>query len=171
MMNFEKITKEKVIGIALFFALCICISYVLFWFLQTNANKRKIAELENEIYVDIDDGNEIIDYEAEREEQELLLQKNSMDFDKLYSINTDVKGWIKIDALDISYPILQYTDNDYYLSKDIYKEKSISGSIFLDYRNSGFDDKNVVIYGHNMKNDSMFGKLDEMLKRKCSELM
>ncbi|MDE5830938.1 MAG: class B sortase, partial [Clostridia bacterium] len=63
-------------------------------------------------------------------------------------------------------PVVCTLDNDYYLKKNIYKEDSISGSIFLDYRNSGFDDKHTIVYGHNMKNDSMFGRLDEILKGK-----
>ncbi len=82
------------------------------------------------------------------------------DFEKLLRVNPDVKGWIKIASLGISYPIVQYKNNDYYLTRDIYRRNNVSGSIFIDYRNHDFEDTNTIIYGHNMKNDSMFGKLD-----------
>lgn len=124
-----------------------------------------MAELENQIFIENPVENEV-NIELDDEAKELIQQRNSVDFDKLYEINQDVRGWLKIDALGISYPIMQYTNNQYYLSKNIYKEESISGSIYLDYRNNGFEDTNTVIYGHNMKNDTMFGKLDEILKGK-----
>lgn len=74
-------------------------------------------------------------------------------------INEDYCGWITINNTNIDYPILQGIDNEYYLRKDINKEILASGSIFLDYRNSGFRDKNTIIYGHNMKNSTMFSQL------------
>lgn len=123
-------------------------------------------ELENLINIDNINPNGEIDYKNDEEAKLLIYERQSIDFDKLYEINSDTRGWIKIDSLGISYPIMQYTDNEYYLKKNTYKEDSISGSIFLDYRNNGFDDRHTIIYGHNMKNDSMFGKLDEILKGK-----
>ena len=79
--------------------------------------------------------------------------------ENLKSINEDYQGWIKIDNTNIDYPILQNKDNDYYLNKDFYKNNSSSGSIFMDYRNDFFNDENVILYGHNMKNKTMFSQL------------
>lgn len=79
--------------------------------------------------------------------------------EKLKELNNDYVGWIKIEDTNIDYPILQSIDNEFYLKKNILKEYSPSGSIFLDYRNYMFSDKNTVIYGHYMKNNTLFGEL------------
>ena len=159
----KKITKERVIGLILILILFGSLIYIVIWLYQTNLNRKQIAELENQIFTN----TEKIEHEN-KEDPEInkLIEKSKIDFNKLYEINSDMRGWLKIDALGISYPIVQYTDNQYYLEKDIYKKNNISGSIFLEYRNNGFEDKNTVLYGHNMKNDTMFGKLDEIGKGK-----
>lgn len=83
-----------------------------------------------------------------------------IDFEGLSKINQDVAGWIKIDDTAINYPILQGKDNQYYLNKTMEGIKNGSGSIFMDYRvNKDFSSLNTIIYGHNMKNKSMFATL------------
>lgn len=86
-----------------------------------------------------------------------------IDFNELESINQDVAGWLYMEALpDISYPIVQGTDNDYYLHHTYKKEDVFAGSIFVDCKNSkDFSDQNTIVYGHNMKNGSMFGTLKQ----------
>lgn len=87
----------------------------------------------------------------------------SVDFDALKAINPDVKGWLYIEALDISYPVVQGPDNDAYIHTTYEGTSNFAGSIFLDYQNQGdFSDGNTIVYGHNMKNLSMFGKLKQM---------
>lgn len=83
-----------------------------------------------------------------------------VDFAALKEINPDIVGWLDIEALDISYPIVKGKDNDEYLHRTFEKKDNFAGSIFMDYMNSAdFNDCNTIIYGHNMKNQSMFGKL------------
>lgn len=85
-----------------------------------------------------------------------------IDFASLKAVNEDVIGWLVVDALDISYPIMQSEDNDYYLHRTTEKTYNFAGSIFLDYENdSDFRDCNSIIYGHNMRNGSMFGTLKQ----------
>jgi len=88
-----------------------------------------------------------------------------VDFNSLKSLNSDVIGWIYIEAIpEISYPIVKGTDNDFYLKHTVEKVRNSSASIFVDYRNeSDFSDSNTVVYGHNMKNLSMFGRLSSLL--------
>ena len=72
----------------------------------------------------------------------------------------DVAGWIYIEGTDISYPIMFSGDDDTYLRTTIDKEHATAGSIFLEGHNlRDFSDSHSIIYGHNMRNLSMFGKL------------
>ncbi len=74
--------------------------------------------------------------------------------------NEDAIGWIAFDDLKLSYPIMQSTDNYYYLTHTFSKTENKSGSVFLDAGDtSDFTDYHSIIYGHNMKNGSMFGRL------------
>ncbi len=84
-----------------------------------------------------------------------------VNWEELKAVNSDITGWIYIEAIpDINYPICRGEDNDFYLHRTFEKSYLFSGSIFEDYNNSPyFDDPNTIIYGHNMKNGSMFAKL------------
>lgn len=94
----------------------------------------------------------------------------SVNFDELLKVNPDVIGWIYSHNTKISYPILQSSDNDVYLHTMIDGTYNKAGSIFMDYRNSSdFGDLNSIVYGHNMKNDSMFGTLNEYKKQEYYE--
>ena len=84
-----------------------------------------------------------------------------VDFEAMYRINPDIIGWLYVDAMpSIDYPILQSSDNDYYLHHSPEKETTIDGSIFADYLNyPDFADPNTLLYGHNMRSGAMFGSL------------
>lgn len=87
---------------------------------------------------------------------------NNVDLAKLVAKNSDVKGWIYIDGTDINYPLLQGYDNDYYLYLNYSEEYSDGGSIYIDSANKAdLSDDHTIIYGHNMKNDTMFGTLND----------
>lgn len=82
-------------------------------------------------------------------------------FDELQSVNPDVYAWITIPGTEIDYPILQHaSDNSYYLMHNIDGSYGYPGCIYTENLNSkDFTDNNTVIYGHNMKNGSMFAQL------------
>lgn len=91
--------------------------------------------------------------ESEAEEQ-------TIDFAELRKINEDIVAWIQIPGIDVDYPVVQGEDNEYYLYHTFRKEANKAGSIFLDYRNrADFTEQRVIIYGHNMKDGSMFSSL------------
>lgn len=114
----------------------------------TDAKKPEVPDDKNTDYPEASDSEEKMPY----------LQ---VDFDGLQTINPDVIAWIEIPALEISYPVVQGGDNSYYLSHLFTGEYNSNGSIFVDYHNKrDFTDKNTIVYGHNMKNGSMFGTLD-----------
>lgn len=85
-----------------------------------------------------------------------------VDFAALHEMNPDVVAWIYIEDTAISYPIVQGTDNKKYVNQMVDGRYNAAGSIFMDYRNdSDFSDRNTVIYGHNMKNGSMFAQVPD----------
>ncbi len=85
---------------------------------------------------------------------------NDMDLDSLQAVNADVLGWIEIPGTDLSYPLVQGTDNQYYLEHTWKKDPSAAGSIFLECQCSpDLSDFNTIVYGHRMRNGSMFGSL------------
>lgn len=83
-----------------------------------------------------------------------------VDFQSLQEMNSDVVGWIYIPGTHINYPVVQGTDNDYYLNRLFTKQWNSAGSIFMDYRNApDFTDWHTIIYGHQMNNRTMFNDL------------
>lgn len=83
-----------------------------------------------------------------------------VDFKGLKALNRDVIGWIYVPDTEINYPIVHTTDNDYYLDHMVDRTENSSGAIFLDARNPGdLSDLHNIIYGHHMKNGSMFAAL------------
>lgn len=85
--------------------------------------------------------------------------KSKDKYQQLYNENNDYKLWIKINNTNIDYPVVQGDDNQFYLNHDFYKNPLSSGSIFMDYRNDFENDKCIILYGHHMKNKTMFGDL------------
>lgn len=83
-----------------------------------------------------------------------------VDFDKLKKINSEVVGWLYCKNTQINYPIVQTDNNEYYLHNMINGEYNFAGTLFVDYRcEKDFAGLNTIVYGHNMKNGSMFGEL------------
>ncbi len=83
-----------------------------------------------------------------------------LNLDALRVFNEDVIGWIRIPGTELDYPLLQGEDNDYYLRRTWKGTYSVMGCIFMDYRNdTDLGDFNTIIYGHRMRNNTMFGEL------------
>ena len=100
--------------------------------------------------------------ETTEPETEPELPANPIDFDALQEENPDVCGWITVPNTNIDYPILQssHEDDNFYLDHDIDGTWNVNGSIYIQrLNNNQFLDRNTVIYGHNMRNLSMFATL------------
>ena len=146
--------KKKAILAAIIIAASISgiiysLSNILSWKKDTNQNKT-IKEETNE-FVTMDE-----------ETKEYIV-----DFDKLKEQNQDTVAYINIENTNIQYVVVKTTNNEYYLRHNFNKEYNIAGWIFADYRNK-FDgtDKNIIIYGHNMKDGSMFSNLKDSFNKK-----
>lgn len=120
---------------------------IIRWFIGTHKNKKIIEEINTRINV-----------------EEIRDGKNKIDFDYLLKLNSDTVGYLSIDGISVNYPVVKTTDNSFYLTHSFDKSKNVGGWIFMDYRNSSsiFDDKNTILYGHNMKDGSMFGNLKQL---------
>lgn len=107
-------------------------------------------------------------YETLKESYENIMEEDSegngeeisLD-DNFKKINPDYKLWITIENTVIDYPVVQGEDNDFYLNHNFYREESVSGTIFIDNRNNINEDRSLVLYGHNMKNGTMFTDINK----------
>lgn len=87
-----------------------------------------------------------------------------VDFNELLSKNSDTVGWIEVKGTNINYPIVQTTNNEYYLNHAFDKTKNDAGWVFMDYRNDAKNfDQNTIIYAHSRYNQTMFGSLKNIL--------
>ena len=102
--------------------------------------------------------------------EEYCPEKTKAGFREFQARNPEIRGWIRIDGTEISYPVVQGKDNYKYVNKDAVGKDSLSGSIFMDYRNTAdFSDPNIILYGHHMAKNTMFGELDEYTERSFFE--
>lgn len=112
-----------------------------------------------------------IELEEAEERKELKSNENredfpemEVDFKALREKNPDTVGWLYVGSCGISYPIVQGEDNYYYMNHTFEGTVNSSGAIIMDYRDDKYlKDWNTFIYGHNMKNGSMFGSLKKLL--------
>ena len=103
-----------------------------------------------------------------KKDEKLYNNKSANEIDinikKLKKLNTDTVAWLKINNTNIDYPVLKSKNNQYYLNHDFDKKENNSGWIFADYRNKfNGEDRNIIIYGHNRRDKSMFGTLKNTL--------
>lgn len=88
----------------------------------------------------------------------------SIDMDMLKEINGDFLGWIYFPAVELSYPVVQGEDNDYYLKHSFEDEKRNSGSVFMDCgATPDWSDRNTFVFAHNMRDGSMFGAFNKIV--------
>ena len=103
--------------------------------------------------------SQVVDQSAMEEPKEV----NPIDFQSLWALNTDVYAWIYVPGTEISYPVLQDAeDNSYYLEHTIEGEETLPGAIYSEnYNSKDFSDYNTILYGHNMRNGTMFAGLHD----------
>lgn len=135
-------------------------SYEQIW-----ANASKVAVTDVEDQEEEKDPTPIELFLAEGNNRELYgqyLADTAMDFQVLREYNKDVIGYILIPGTKVSYPILQSQDNNYYLKHNIDGSKGYPGCIYAEnYNRASLDDPLNILYGHNMRNNTMFGDLDQ----------
>lgn len=100
----------------------------------------------------------------EEKAQEETVSFLEVNFSELEKINDEVVAWVSIPETNIDYPVVQHSDNDYYLDHSFNRSKNGAGWVFMDYHNKREEqDRNVVLYAHARKDGSMFGTLKNVL--------
>lgn len=151
--------KLAVIQALLLLIFVCCGGYIGKYFYDAHKAQKGYDELKQTVksYTPQEDASE--GYIVKRAENGMLEQ-----YYELYNQNNDMAGWICIPDTKIDYPVVRYTDNEYYLHKNFEKKYQFSGIPFLDYQCSE-NSMNSIIYAHNMKNGSMFAVLAKYEKR------
>lgn len=123
---------------------------------EEEADNVTLEEIEGQEFTGERDGEE-----AELPEEVFVDLENPINFAELQAINPDIYAWIRIPNTKIDYPIAQRAgDDDFYLHHDMYGQPRFAGCIYTeDCNNKDFMDPNTLIYGHNMKNQTMFQNL------------
>ena len=146
--NNKKIKIINIIQILLILLFIYSTINIVLWAINNHANKDVIAEI-----------NKSVEINNNAEE------KYKINFEELKQKNSDTIAWLKVENTSIEFPVVKTNNNSYYLTHSFNKESNKAGWIFADYKNK-FDgtDKNIIIYGHNRRDDSMFGTLKNVMK-------
>lgn len=151
----RKLNKKNILLLIFIVIFLFSTTKLVLYYMDLNENKKNNKKLVNEVIKE----EPVIDEVKEEPKDEF-----SVDFETLLNINPSVKGWIRYNNKKVDNPIVQANNNDYYLNHSYDKKYNAAASIFMDYRNTSFDDKNVVIYGHAMLDDTMFGSLANLFE-------
>lgn len=143
---------KKILFFVLILIVVLGVGYLAYYKWNAEKNKDVYEKMQEEVKEQIDETPAV-------EEEETV--EIPIDFAKLKETNEDIYAWIEIPNTKVNYPILQHpTDYDYYLTHTVEHEEAVAGAIYTEFFNAkDFSDFNTVIYGHNMKDDSMFGDL------------
>ncbi len=160
----EKIRKKIMILASLVAAANLGYFFIYYYFsARTSMDYDQLAALK---------GSDVLTSGAQQELNNFSLHKSAVrlpdilpEYETLYNKNKKLIGWLKIDDTNIDYPVMQTSDNTYYLDHNYNQEYDKNGSIFLDYNCSVYPrSTNMIVYGHHMKSGNMFGNLQKYAK-------
>ena len=160
----EKLRKKIVVLASIVAVASLGYFFVYYYFsARTNMDYDQLASLK---------GSEALSSGTQQEQNTFSLHKSSVrlpdilpEYETLYNKNKKLIGWLKIDDTNIDYPVMQTSDNTYYLDHNYNQEYDKNGSIFLDYNCSVYPrSTNMIVYGHHMKSGNMFGNLQKYAK-------
>ena len=146
------------------------------WFVQSKRIKKMSESVISETEILKNEEKSIVDdYSVSTDETEIQSDYNvinradlsfiDVNFSDLLARNPDTVAWIVVNGTNINYPVVQYSDNEYYLTHDFNRYETNVGWVFGDYRNNFENfDNNTILYAHNLINKTMFGSLPRILK-------
>ena len=160
----EKLRKRIMVLASIVAAASLGYFFVYYYFsARTNMDYDQLASLK---------GSNVLNSGTQQEQNTFSLHKSAVrlpdilpEYETLYNKNKKLMGWLKIDDTNIDYPVMQTSDNTYYLDHNYNQEYDKNGSIFLDYNCSVYPrSTNMIVYGHHMKSGNMFGNLQKYAK-------
>ena len=135
----------------------ICGKFLLDYWQDSYDNRQYYRQVEEMAFPEKDTQEDETEPNADNPTTEI----DDFDYQSLLDENADCIGWLKISDTDISYPVVLGEDNEYYLHHDFQKNYAICGTLMLDYRNDiDARQEHLIIYGHQMKDGSMFKQLN-----------
>lgn len=142
--------SHKKLWIVLLIVSVICLVGCIAFFVAMKLQSDEMDDLRSQVSVGTGDAYSAVNY-----------VETPVDFVELKKKNPDIYAWINVPGTSVDYPVLRRAgENSYYLNHSVDDKKSVYGSIYTqDYNDMDFADFNTVVYGHNMKNGSMFGTL------------
>lgn len=166
--------KNKIAIIIAIMAIIVIIFSIInicIWTWENDKNKKEKNKIDDIAIVTEKTGN---DEENIQEEKDILptdpywdfIKMNyvEVDFQNLLKENQETVSWITVNGTNINYPVVQHSDNEYYLTHSFDGSENSAGWIFLDYRNNIENtEKNTIIYGHSRENGTMFGSLKNII--------
>lgn len=164
-----------IVQIIIIILIIYCVINIFMWHVNNKSNEKIDDEISELITIEKEEPNSIFVENTEKEDTiENIEQQNSsdinsndiykIDFQKLKQINKNTVGYLKVNGTNIEYVVVQGKDNEYYLTHNFKNEKNSAGWIYADYNNQvDGNDKNLVIYGHNRRNGTMFSSLKNIL--------
>ena len=167
----------------IFLGLCICLFLFSVWklasiFMGYHSGEKEYDDLRQYVLSEPADAENTTTADdttenTEGEEDTAAATSSRMeriDLASLKAINAEAVGWIEIPGTEISYPLVHTSDNTYYLTHTFKRQENKSGSIFIETSNAAnFTDLHTIIYGHNMKDGSMFAGLKNYEKKNYYE--
>ena len=141
-----------IILICLFIILFISAKNIYYWFKDNKKTSKMESIIEDKTSVEVIDDNT---------ESGLI----NVDLNDLRGINSDTVGYIKVNNTNINYPVVQTTNNTFYLTHTFDKTENKAGWVFMDYRNHNDNfDTNTILYAHGRLDNTMFGSLRKVIK-------
>ena len=157
----------KLIKLLLIVTIIGCSTYIVEQFIEYSKAEKEYSKMQSIMKTSVEEASDTINKENKSSDKstEYYLEIKKK-INGLMSESKNMIGWLSITGTNIDYPLMQAIDNEYYLKHTFEDNKNSSGSIYLDCRNDKyFSDCHSIIYGHNMKNRSMFGNVREYMKK------
>lgn len=159
-----KKSRKVLIGICIL-VVVLCASYIVYYYVKKADNSKVYDDLQKKVVKEVEPSE--TDTGDKAEDKPVI----PIDFATLQQQNPDIYAWIQIDGTNINYPVVQSaSDNEYYLNHTVEGAEGYPGSIYTENLNSkDFTDFNTLIYGHDMKDGSMFQNLHNYTDRTYME--
>lgn len=171
----KKLRRKRYLLIGIFCLSVLAFSFSIFFLWNWFQDNQKIDKLAKETIKTVNKKEkkdnkktELVNPPEENQKDDywdyIKMNLLEVNFNELLSKNPDTVGWIEVKGTNINYPIVQTTNNEYYLNHAFDKTKNDAGWVFMDYRNDAKSfDQNTIIYAHSRYNQTMFGSLKNIL--------